>query len=401
MSVVRTPMPARQRGFSLVELGVSLVVLGLLAIGFVAYWRMAAQEKASVADRDLLQVAERALVGYAHANYRLPCPASNADGSEDCSAGQVGLLPWRTIGVADATAGQLRYGVYRAANATQPWLDMDLASVKDRLRPSFTVGLPPALPATPLALNPANANLVDFCYAATLASNAAANTAALGVIDPDSGAARRAVAFVVAAPGLLDADGDGSRFDGYQATATSASPTFDASNRPASSGYDDRVLAVSFDALFAQLHCGQGLSAVSHAHVNAATSAAFMQQALINYKRQLEISVLLADAGVASATAGVLGASAGLSGAVAASANAVAFTILTYGSASGVLVPAIAAVVTNTAAVAASAGTLAKSVLVKQEADRRVVEVVPLVTDSAAQATAIDADARTADNLGF
>ena len=160
-------------------------------------------------------------------------------------------------------------------------------------------------------------------------------------------------------------------------------------------------MAVSFDALFAQMQCGQALSAVSHSHVNAATAAAFMQQALINYQRQLEITALLAGAGVASATAGVLGAAAGLSNAVAGSASAVAFTILTYGTAAAVMAPAIASVIAATAAVAASVGTLAASVLVKQEADKRVVEVQPLVTDSAAQATAIDADARTADNLGF
>ncbi len=391
----------RQNGFSLVELGIALVVLGLVALGFVTYARMAAQERAALANRDLLQVTERAMVGFLHANYRLPCPARDNAGLEDCSAGQVGQLPWRTVGVADASAGELRYGVYRAANAAQPWLDLDLAVAKDRLRPAFTVGGPPVLPATPLALNPANANLVDFCYAATLVSNAAANTNALGTVDADAGAARRAVAFVVAAPGVLDADGDGNRFDGLQALASNAVPSFDASNRPLSDTYDDRLLAASFDSLFGQLNCGAALGAISHAHVNAATSAAFMQHAIFEYRGQLRILAKLAGASVASATAGVLGASAGLADAVASSANAVAFTILTYGAASGVMAPAVAAVVSNTLAVAMSAVTLTKAVLAKQEADRRVVEVEPLVTDSAAQAIAIDADARTADNLGF
>ena len=392
----------RQAGFSLVEMGVALVALGLLVLAFIAYWRLSAQEKVVLAERDLLQITERSVVGFVHAHFRLPCPASTVDGNEDCAAGrQIGQLPWRTLGIADGRAGQLRYGVYRAANTAQPWLDMDLTVPKDRLRPSFTIGLPPILPTAPLALNPANANLLDFCYATTLASTAAANASALGVVDADSAAARRAVAFVVAAPGLLDADGDGSPFDGRQATATLAAPTFDAANRPLDAVYDDRVMAVSFDALFAQMQCGQALSAVSHSHVNAATAAAFMQQALINYQRQLEITALLAGAGVASATAGVLGAAAGLSNAVAGSASAVAFTILTYGTAAAVMAPAIASVIAATAAVAASVGTLAESVLVKQEADKRVEEVKPLVTDSAAQAIAIDADARTADNLGF
>lgn len=392
----------RQAGFTLVELGVSLVLLGLLAVAFVAYWRTSAQEKATIADRDLLAVTERAVVGFAHARFRLPCPASDHAGDEDCSGGrQVGFLPWRTLGVADARAGGLLYGAYRAPNADQPWLDMDLAHARDRLRPSFTVGLPPVLPETPLALNPANVNLLDFCYALTLASNAPSNAAALGVVDANAGAARRAVAFTVAAPGLLDADGDRNPFDGRQASASSASPSFDAANRPISGDYDDRVLAVPFNALFAQMQCGQALSAVSHSHVNAATAAVSLQQALVNYKRQLEIADLLAGAGVASATAGVFSASAGLASAVAGSANAVAYTILTYGTAAAAMAPAVAAIVSNTAAVAASAATLALSIASKVEAQSRVTNVQPLVNDSATLATAIDADARTADNLGF
>ncbi len=392
----------RQAGFTLVELGVSLVLLGLMALAFVAYWRTSAQEKATIADRDLLAVTERAVVGFAHARFRLPCPASDHAGDEDCTGGrQVGFLPWRTLGVADARAGRLLYGAYRAADAAQPWLDMDLAQSKDRLRPSFTVGLPPVLPETPLALNPANANLLDFCYALTLASNAPANAAALGVVDANAAAVRRAVAFTVAAPGLLDADGDRNPFDGRQASASTALPTFDAANRTVAADYDDRVLAVPFNALFAQMQCGQALSAVSHSHVNAATAAVSLQQALINYKRQLEIAELVAGAGVASATAGVLSASAGLATAVAGSANAVAFTILTYGTASAVLAPAVAAVVSNTAAVVASTATLALSIASQVEAKSRVTQVAPLVTDSAALALDIDSDARTADNLGF
>ena len=175
----------RQAGFSLVEMGVALVALGLLVLAFVAYWRLSAQEKVVLVERDLLQITERSVVGFVHSHFRLPCPASTADGNEDCTAGrQIGQLPWRTLGIADGRAGQLRYGVYRAANTAQPWLDMDLTVPKDRLRPSFTIGLPPVLPTAPLALNPANANLLDFCYATTLASTAAADASALGVSTP-------------------------------------------------------------------------------------------------------------------------------------------------------------------------------------------------------------------------
>ena len=98
-----------------------LVLLGLLAVAFVAYWRTSVQEKATIADRDLLAVTERAVVGFAHARFRLPCPASDHAGDEDCSGGrQVGFLPWRTLGVADARAGGLLYGAYRAPTRTSP-----------------------------------------------------------------------------------------------------------------------------------------------------------------------------------------------------------------------------------------------------------------------------------------
>lgn len=393
---------SRQRGFSMIELGVALVVLGLLAVGFVAYWRMAVQEKSSAADRDLLEVAERALVGFAHANSRLPCPAADSSGSESCGAGQVGMLPWRALGLADNAARQLKYGVYRAAApATTPWLDMDLAVKTDRLPPMFTVGFPPVMTETPqLAGMLGAANLIDFCYGANSAANAPVNAAALAVATSAS-APRRAVAFVVAAPGQRDADGDGSRFDGLQATATSAAPTFDAANRPRTSDDDDRVIAMSFDGLFAQLGCGQALSAISHSHVAAATAAAFTQQGLVNYERQMEINKMIADGGVAQATAGVLGAVAGLADAVANSANAVALTILSYGATSAVLAPAIAAIVANTIAVGSSAGTLAVAVRVLDEAKSRVTRAGVLVDTTEALATSIKANAVAADNRGF
>lgn len=75
-----------QAGFSLVEMGVALGILGLLVLAFAVYWRMSAQEKTAAQERDLLEIAERAAVGFVHANFRLPCPAADASGNEDCSA---------------------------------------------------------------------------------------------------------------------------------------------------------------------------------------------------------------------------------------------------------------------------------------------------------------------------
>lgn len=393
---------SRQRGFSIIETGVALVVLGLLAVGFIAYWRMAMQEKSSADERRLLDISERALVGFAHSHFRLPCPAADNSGNESCSVGQVGLLPWRALGIADNAAQQLRYGVYRAASpAVTPWLDMDLAVSIDRLPPMFTVGFPPVMSATPQLSGMLNAaNLIDFCYAMNTASKAAPNAAALAVATLPA-ATRRAVAFVVAAPGPLDANSDGNRFDGLQATATQASPTFNAANRVGTGDNDDRVLAMPFDGLFAQLGCGQALSAISHSHVAAATAAAFMQQGLVNYKRQMEINKMIADGGIAQATAGVLGAVAGLADAVANSANAVAFTIITYGASAAVLAPAIAAIVANTIAVGSSAAALARAVAVLEETKSRVTRAEALVSSTQILATSIKTNAVAADTNGF
>lgn len=391
-------------GFSLLEIAIALIILGMVSLAFVAYWRSAAQQTRTQADRDLLIATQKAVVGFAHANYRLPCPAADHAGLENCvGATQTGWLPWKTLGVADALASNFKYGVQRAPDATSPFLDQDLGVARDRLVPPFTVGSPPILPAAPIAGGLlGNTNLIDLCFALNLASGTPAAASRLAVMSSRGGTTvRRGMAFVLVAPGLLDADGDGDVFDGRNASVSLTDPTYEAAERPQDARYDDRVVAMDFDTLFAELDCGEGLAAISHSHVNAATSAAFMKQALIDYKRQLEILALVADGGVASGTAGVASAAAGLSSAVADSANAVAFTILTYGGAGAVIAPAVAALVANTAAVVASALALAKSVAAKKEADQRVVDVQPLVDTSAALWTSIDANARTADQLGF
>ncbi|WP_033840099.1 type II secretion system protein, partial [Bordetella bronchiseptica] len=77
----------RQRGFSLVEAAISLVILGIIT---VALWRFidfsGRNTQAGQVD-DLLARADRALIGYALAHARLPCPASSTAGMENCGAG--------------------------------------------------------------------------------------------------------------------------------------------------------------------------------------------------------------------------------------------------------------------------------------------------------------------------
>ncbi len=112
-----------KRGFTLAELAVALVIVGLLLAS--ALIPLSAQiELKSVADtqRSMDQIRD-ALIGFTLANGRLPCPADGtlADGNSlagtesatACTAG-LGVLPWAVLGVPETDAWGRRF-TYRVA----------------------------------------------------------------------------------------------------------------------------------------------------------------------------------------------------------------------------------------------------------------------------------------------
>ena len=93
------------RGFTLVEVAIVLVIVGLLISAFLA--PLSAQRDLkdnSQVRTDLAQIQE-ALYGFAVANSRLPCPDTTGDGIADACIGVTsststpGNLPWVTLGV--------------------------------------------------------------------------------------------------------------------------------------------------------------------------------------------------------------------------------------------------------------------------------------------------------------
>lgn len=115
--------PNSSRGFTLVEMTVVLVIVGLLLSGLlIPLSAQVTQRNRSETERHLDEARE-ALMGYALVNKYFPCPDSKAtpDGLEDARVGGVcpddtGILPWQTLGI-QPTDSWNRYFGYSVTSA--------------------------------------------------------------------------------------------------------------------------------------------------------------------------------------------------------------------------------------------------------------------------------------------
>lgn len=103
----------RQRGFTLIELAVVLVILTILAGGLLMPIASRVKTNQINEARRYLAEVNEALVGFAIRHERLPCPSSDEDGVADTCSPREGFLPYRTLGVAptDPWGHTLRYRV--------------------------------------------------------------------------------------------------------------------------------------------------------------------------------------------------------------------------------------------------------------------------------------------------
>ncbi len=436
-------MKRHMMGFTLVEISVLLLALGIILPGAVIFWQLSERQRVSAVQMDAQQQSRDALLGFLHANYRLPCPAANAQGVESCTEGaglrQVGYVPWRTLGLARPEAGAMRYGVHRDPSAVAQE-DRDLAAAVDRMNPlrvltssalreNRNAPNPKAPPiptvvagllgttqsgndAAPLnaACKPDNnplcppggagaVNLIDVCLALNTASETL--VAPAGRLATNMRGARRSVAFVLAAPGMLDADGDGRVFDGANASATSANPTFEAPGATVTNAYDDVVVAPSPSELFSELQCAAALSGASHAHFNAATGAFVMERALYDYRDQLYVAARLAEVNVVAAVAGLAGAAGGVANAAREMISAVGDTTLTGGARSAQIGLAAAGIVA--AAVGAGLATFAQidALASWDEAKQVHADFASRTTAMTELATSINVNTLKADAIGY
>lgn len=97
--------PNKAHGFSLVEMAMVIVILGLVLGALLLPLQAQRNQVAQSQTENNLEIARRALLGFAQANGRLPCPAVAAsNGLEDPVGGgtctsQLGFLPAATLGV--------------------------------------------------------------------------------------------------------------------------------------------------------------------------------------------------------------------------------------------------------------------------------------------------------------
>ncbi len=156
-------------GFTLVEMAMVLLIVALLLGGGLSVFSAQIEQQKFKDTQKVLEDAKEALIGFAAANGRLPCPAAPAlpgagngvesyagvVGASACTNPYNGFLPAATLGLPgvdangyslDGWAGRVRYAVTTAsANA---------ATNSNGIR-----NVPAVLPATPMEVFGAAANL--------------------------------------------------------------------------------------------------------------------------------------------------------------------------------------------------------------------------------------------------
>ena len=244
--------PCSYRGFTILEMAIVLVVIGLILAAGSSTLPWVNQERMLEKTRAVMTQASTAVLAFTLTNNRLPCPADptlnfgDANfGKEDCNGNrQIGVVPHEAIllsaPVMDATHRPVIYAVYR-----NPGINADLAAVNNLFD-----GLDEPVPVL---------NVHDFCAALKNSDSAAGiNFASISTSITIGGCDSMVLpvtfinqAFILSSAGLEDADGDTELFDGYNIDGIPA--CFASPQQGRSAAYDDLVSAVSFDAVLGKV----------------------------------------------------------------------------------------------------------------------------------------------------
>jgi prepilin-type N-terminal cleavage/methylation domain-containing protein len=139
-----------QRGLSLVEMAIAMVITGIAATMSWQAIRSSSVRENLAESRDQIQRAEAALLAYVAVRRRLPCPASQPDGLENCAFNsQDQYFPYRTVGVPEPKMAGLRYVPYNLSALPPPRFPVGVFSVSLNDQPISVTSAPRAA-RTPL-----------------------------------------------------------------------------------------------------------------------------------------------------------------------------------------------------------------------------------------------------------
>lgn len=110
-----TRLRYRSRGFTLVEMAMVLVIVGLLVGSLLGPLSVQVENSQRKETEKVLEEIKEALMGYALVYGRLPCPDTDNDGIENapCTSPAYGGLPWQQLGIGnrDSWGQSYHYGV--------------------------------------------------------------------------------------------------------------------------------------------------------------------------------------------------------------------------------------------------------------------------------------------------
>jgi prepilin-type N-terminal cleavage/methylation domain-containing protein len=211
-----------EKGFTLIEIAIVMVIIGLLAGGGVSLMGMLSERKVRNESAEYLNDAKFALTSFAKINGRLPWADNNNDGLENNNI-ITGTLPYLTLGL-------------KPRDANSRFIGYALNNNIGTNRSNSCGALRPGLAGAPL------------------------------VVDADGSTTAFPVAAVLVSAGPTDADNDGNVFDRitagtYRGNNRTGAPNY--LRHPPTNTFDDLVVYINGYTLYGDV-CGDPVLSVNN-----------------------------------------------------------------------------------------------------------------------------------------